>query len=858
MRTMQQVFGDLIGKCVFVYLDDILVFSKTPEEHEQHLRLVLERLKQYNLYARLPKCHFNLPEVEFLGHIVGRGGIRVDPRKVQIVKDWPTPQSQGDVRSFLGLANYFRRFIHAYSVIAKPLHALTGNVKWHPSLWNGACQQAFDLLKHKLCTAPVLAMPDFTKPFEVVADASKVAIGAILLQDGKPISFESRKLTPAECNYDTTEREMVAVIHALTVWRCYLDGMEFTVFSDHEPLKYLSTKPSLTPRQVRWSQFMERFNYKWEYRAGRLNAADPLSRAPHSSINGSGMGTITGYAVAPVHLAAIATSDKSVTYPPPPPMTEADVRRDWVEQIKEAYTADDSLVALQKRKQVVYKDGLYYHAHKQQLIYMPHSLRVKCLEELHDTPFSGHKGKAKTFHAVTRLYWWPGMAKDIASFVKTCLHCQRSKASNAKPTGLLQPLPVPQDRWSEVTMDFITGLPCTPRGYDAVMVMCDRLSKMVHFAPCHKETDTPEVAKLFIKHVFANHGLPDICISDRDTRFTSNLWQDLQQQLGTKHRLSTAFHPQTDGQTERVNRVLEEYLRSFVNSAQSDWDEWLPLAEFAYNNSWHETIGTTPFYMNYGKHPKLPSGPSGPARFPAVDTLVTTIQDVVTAAKRRLQAANDRAKRYADEHRSELKLTQGQQVMLSTKFIKLKVPGDNKLLPKYVGPFTIKEVLGDVTYRLDLPVSMKCHNVFHVSLLKPYHAGGREQPAPPPFEFDDEEGLWYEVDCALDHRHVKRGRKHVLQYLVSFKGQDASHNQWCDACGVTKLTKDEYHSRTGTTPNTAKTDKRKKRSVKQSPTVPSTSADVAPQAQHVSQIPVSKPTKSRYGRVRHKNKRFSA
>jgi len=318
MRTMQQVFGDCFGKFVFVYLDDILVFSKTPEEHLQHLQLVLERLQQYKLYARLSKCHFNLPEVEFLGHIVGRKGISVDPRKVQIIKDWPTPQSQSDVRSFLGLANYFRRFIHAYSTITSPLHALTGNVKWHPSLWTGACQQAFDLLKHKLSTAPVLAMPDFNKPFQIVADASLTAIGAILLQDDRPIAFESRKLSPAESNYDTTEREMTAVIHALRVWRCYLDGNSFTIFSDHEPLKYLRTKPSLSPRQVRWSQTMEHFNYTWEYRAGRLNAADPLSRAPHSSPTGSGMGNITGTSVSnndDLRLAAAKRKGKKKTQP---------------------------------------------------------------------------------------------------------------------------------------------------------------------------------------------------------------------------------------------------------------------------------------------------------------------------------------------------------------------------------------------------------------------------------------------------------------------------------------------------------------------------------------------------------------
>ena len=331
-KAMTDLFGDMIGKSIMVYLDDILVFSRTPEEHAHTLRTVLQRLRDNKLYVRQHKCHFNLPEVEFLGHIVGRDGIKVDPRKVHIIKDWPTPKSKKELQSFLGLANYFRRFIHAHSSICRPLHALTGeNVKWHTGIWTGECQRAFDLLKAKLSSAPVLTMPDYTKDapeFEVVADASNFAVGAILLQGGRPIAFESRRLTPAERNYDTTEREMVAVIHALTVWRCYLDAAPLTIFSDHQPLKYLSTKPSLTPRQIRWSQFMEQFNYKWEYRVGRLNAADPLSRAQHGPVEGTGTHNITGYQP-DLKLAAAALTDY-----PPPPFTAEEKQASWLDKIK--------------------------------------------------------------------------------------------------------------------------------------------------------------------------------------------------------------------------------------------------------------------------------------------------------------------------------------------------------------------------------------------------------------------------------------------------------------------------------------------------------------------------------------------
>lgn len=804
MRAMTEVFRDMIGKFVHIYLDDILVYSKTPEEHEQHLEAVLQKLQEYNLYARLEKCNFNMPEVLFLGHMVGREGIRVDPRKVEIVRTWPTPTNQTELRSFLGLANYFRRFVHAYFSITKPLHALTGKAKWHAESWTSQCQEAFDLLKEKLTTAPTLAMPDFSDTaakFQIIADASTTAIGAILLQDEQPIAFESKKLTPAECNYDTTEREVLAVIHALKIWRCYIDQRHVCIYSDHEPLRYLRTKPSLTPRQVRWSQFLEAFEYTWEFRQGRLNAADPLSRAPHSSYTGCTPSSITGQPDSgPVDAHLAAVSDAKTFHYPPPPATTEEKHRDWLESIKAAYKTDQALPALLRKQQVFEDCGLYYSTKNNTLIYVPVALRLPCLEQYHDAPYSGHKGTAKTTSAVQQAYWWPGITADTAKYVKTCLMCQRNKASTQKPAGLLQPLEVPADRWSEVTMDFITGLPCTPRAHDAIMVVCDRLTKFVRFIPCTKETDTAEVAALFIKNVFAEHGMPDRIITDRDTRFTSLLWQDLQQQLGCTHKLSTSFHPQTDGQTERVNRVLEEYLRHYVNSTQSDWDSWLPLAQFAYNNSWHEAIGTTPFYMNYLKHPSLPHRTAGPAKFPVVDAMVTRMDGIVQKAKQRLEAARQRAKHYADKHRADVVLTEGQEVMLSTKYIQLKVPGVNKLLPKYVGPFKVAKVLSDVSYKLELPACMRCHPVFHLSLLKPYHKDSRHQPAPPPFEFDEEEGLWYEIDGCLNHRTLRRGRKSVLQYLVSFKGHDASHNQWCDADGVTQLAKNEYHSRTGTTP----------------------------------------------------------
>jgi len=252
-------------------------------------------------------------------------------------------------------------------------------------------------------------------------------------------------------------------------------------------------------------------------------------------------------------------------------------------------------------------------------------------------------------------------------------------------------------------MDSITGLPATPTGYDAVMVFCDRLTKMVHFAACTTETDAPQAAKLFVDHVIAQHGFPEAIISDRDTRFTSHFWRALMRQLGLKLKMSTAFHPQTDGQTGRVNRVLEEYLRHFVNPSHDDWADWLPLAEFAYNNSVHEAVKATPFYLNYGRQPRTPDQIIPSDEVPAADDFAQHMTDIIAKAKVHLEQARDRARKIADRSRRDKQFAVNDMVLLSTRNIHLVTPGTNKLLPKYLGPFKVLDVLSPVTYRLQLP-----------------------------------------------------------------------------------------------------------------------------------------------------------
>ena len=472
----------------------------------------------------------------------------MDPSKVKAIVDWPSPlQNVRDVRSFLGLAGYYRRFVKGFSQLAAPLTELLKNdVEFN---WSKAQQTAFDTLKKAITSAPILISPDPTKPYVVITDASGFAAGAILQQDhGKglqPIAFMSKKLNAAENNYPVHEQELLAIILALREWRHYLHGTTFEVVTDHMSLKHFLSQPTLSARQARWSEFMQQFDMKIVHRPGKLNeAADALSRRPDHQ-------QVVLNAVSSINL------DHSV-----------------IESIKATYDADEELKEqLQTDQTISQRDGLVFkNRHR---IYVPNvsEIRGKLLMEYHDIPLSGHVGIHKVYERLRRHWYWPKMKETVVDYVRSCSQCQQNKASNQKPIGLLKPLPIPEKRWQQVTIDLITQLPKTKNGNDAIVVFVDKLTKMVHYAPTTTNIDAVGMAKLFLHNIVRLHGVPESIVSDRDPRFTSNFWKSLWTQLGTKLHISTAFHPHSDGQTERANRTLEEGLRAYVSMRHDDWDE---------------------------------------------------------------------------------------------------------------------------------------------------------------------------------------------------------------------------------------------------------------------------------------------
>ncbi|GAU47013.1 hypothetical protein TSUD_403230 [Trifolium subterraneum] len=503
MEYMNRIFHSFLDKFVVVLIDDILVYSKSEEEHKEHLRIVLQVLKEKKLYAKLSKCEFWLKEVSFLGHIISSGSIAVDPVMVDTVMKWGTPESVSEIRSFLGLDGYYRRFIEGFSKMALPLTSLTRKDK--AFVWDEKCEKSFQELKKKLTTAPVLVLPDAKESFVVYCDASKLGLCGVLMQKGKVVAYASRQLKVHEKNYPTHDLELAAVVFALKVWRHYLFGSRFEVFSDHKSLRYLFDQKELNMRQRRWLEFLKDYDFELSYHPGNANVVtDALSRKS-------------------LHMSSLMAKELEL-----------------IEEFR-----DLSLVCEVTSNSV-----------KLGMLKLTNPFLEK-IRECHKSGLSIHPGLVKMYHDLKKLFWWPRMKNKIAEYV--------------------------------IAMDFVGGLPKTAKGNEVIWVVVDRLTKSAHLIAIKSETLVPRLAEIYVEQIIE---IP---------RFTSRFWESLQEELGTKLRLSSAYHPQTDGQSERTIQSLEDLLRACVLEQGESWDSCFPLIEFTYNNSFHSSIGMAPFEALYGR-----------------------------------------------------------------------------------------------------------------------------------------------------------------------------------------------------------------------------------------------------------------
>ena len=825
---MNDIFRDILDVSVIVFLDDIMIFSENPEDHVAHVREVLRRLKEHKLYSKLSKCEFHRSTVEFLGFIITPEGVKMDESKVKSILEWERPTSVKDIQSFLGFANFYRRFIPNFSAVVSPITKLLR--KGAKFEWTEETDKAFEHLKSLFVSDQILIHPDQTKPFVVETDASNYALGCVLSQmhtDGRlhPCAFYSRSLNDHERNYDIHDKELLAIKVAFEQWRHLLEGAthEITVLTDHRNLEYFQTKAKiLNQRHARWATFLSRFRFVLTYRPGTKNGkSDALSRRSDYRPEGGEMlrnpdteATIlqkanfsptTTISAASLGIDAdnqsdteAPSSDQSnteaitlheMTLSTIGAATSCSFSTDFSGKLQGAMATDPLAVALRQHwaeatnrkifelltpQQVsqLWEEGSYILRGKR--IYIPSSLRVEVLQSRHDDPAAGHYGVARSTELVTRDYWWPGLQSDVEQFVRSCDTCGRAKAPRHRKFGELQPLPTPEHPWESISMDFITDLPIS-EGHTAILVVVDRLTKMSHFIPLAQLPTAEQTAESVVRNVFKLHGLPKTIISDRGPQFASKFWQRFMELLGVKVKLSTAFHPETDGQTERVNQTLEQYLRCFVNYQQDNWAALLPLAEFTYNNTLHASTRHSPFFANYGRHPSFDPRIPGEIRVPQAEDRITSIAQALEELKQHLQRAKDTYKYYADKKRQPGPDFQvGDEVWLLSRNVSTARPS-KKLDNKRLGPFAIDQKLSEHVYRLDLPPTLGIHPVFHVSLLEPHVRNcfpNRDQPPPPPVIVEGE--LEYEVNEILDSR-VTRGK---VYYLVDWKGYGPEDRSW--------------------------------------------------------------------------------
>ena len=582
-----------------IYMDDLAIGAHSTEDLDHKVHLILKWFRSLNLSLKLSKCEFDKAEIEFLGMIVGSGCIHMDPAKLSAIATWPPLKSVKAVCALLGFCNFYRKFIPGFSNIIAPLTALTH--KNYPWMWGPPQQTAFTTLLSHFQTAPVLHLPDVQQPFVVMTDASLLASGRILMQqdsnsDLHPCTYLSQTFSPVERNYDVYDRELLAIIHALDHWRHYLQGTRHpvTLLTNHKNLTYFCQPQRLSRCQARWMMFLQDFNLHFVHVPGTaMGPADALSHLPNPDLSSDNI---------------------DITLLPDDPLISA-IDTTLVDNIQSSSVTDPLVVtALQNLSQgspLFPRSSLSdWHFDGSQLyfkncLYIPAAARHDLISSVHTSLASGHGGFFCTYSSLSCNYWWLGMSSFIRCFVASCALCQQMKVNTHTTSPALSPLSSSCTHpFQQLSVDLVTGL-LPSLGFDLLLVMVNHgLSKGVILTLCSKDIDAKGVAELFFKHVFLHFGLHDCLISGCSPQFTSAFTMELAHILGYDLKLSTAYHPQTNGETERVNQEIEMYLYIFCQGQPNSWAEFVPMAEFTHNSATHSSTQKSPFSLILGYEPR--------------------------------------------------------------------------------------------------------------------------------------------------------------------------------------------------------------------------------------------------------------
>ena len=591
--TFQRAMSYALRGCedyTAVYIDDVLIFSRTVEEHLVHLKHVFQCLQKQAYHIRLAKCKFMTNHVKFLGHILTDKGIQAkENRQRDLDMFLPPFDTPKKVRSFLGLIMWYKSFIPHVSTLAAPLFPLTSAKK--KIQWTQEASQAVESLKKAVLSAPTLVRFDRTLPTRVTTDASLVGIGAVLEQlsanEWRPVAFWSRKLKDPETRYSATDIEWLAVVEAVTlIWRHFLEDIPFEIRSDHKALERKLHKsahdPPISHRQARWIERLMPFALTFKYIPGIENhVADALSRYPHTiQLNTvTVMHTLLAGLLPRIKIAA----ERDGLY--------REAVRSCANGTNTRFRMEEGILILGESK-----------------VYIPNdeSIRTLLLSEAHDTIFGGHFGIEKTLEKLKRYWYWPAMTRDVEDYIKSCTICQKTKHPTRKAAGLLKPI-LADNPWQIVTMDFVSGLaPGKLTGNTACLVIVDKFSKYTILESVPANIDAEETADVFLKRVVSQFGIPEKVITDRGPQFTATWWKRILEFLASKSALATSHHPQTDGQTERAIQTFLRLIRAFAFEQQNQWEELLPMFQFSLNDAYCESTGSTPFRVLFGSDPISP------------------------------------------------------------------------------------------------------------------------------------------------------------------------------------------------------------------------------------------------------------
>ena len=838
---MNYVFSPYIGRFLDVYLDDVIIYSETLDDHVKHCKLAIDILRKEKLYLSKKKLRFLPDELKLLGRIIDLDGIKMDPEKVDDVLAWKTPTNRDLLRGFIGSVGYLADDIPNIRIPLGILSAITGDKV--PFRWTHTEHRAFEEAKNLVHAArnhsrhPITYGPNAEQVW-MVTDGCLTGIAGVVSQGSnwktaKVAAFYSAKLNSAQRNYPVHEIEMLAGVETMLRHRDILQGVHFNWITDHKGLIHLLNQKNVSGRQARWLEKISSFVFKVEYAAGSENLlADALSRMYSNDCRGTerARSEFTSFDIMdedPVEiggeLTLLAGMEAIVATHKPPRSKKLlgaetgrpETSREFAQRMKEqfvlrgprepteggkestkenllpsnnghAISSDNALddldhdrdnnssepkeasipipeatlvnaleteaglnlpkelkgqyqndpafkMIMDKPKDFrnfeVKDDLIYLKLNGKNLLCIPkilikeRSVHELIIAEAHS--ILAHLGASKTLNYLRDHVWWKTMVTDTQAYCGTCVTCKRSKPDNQKPYGLLNPLATPAEPWESIGVDFVGPLPLSHNRdgeYDSIAVVICLLTSMVEIMPSHTTYKAKDIAEMMFENVYKHHGLPKTIVSDRDSLFTSTFWERLNELIGIKLRMSSAYHPQTDGATERVNRTVTQMLRQCINPKQKDWVSKLPAIQFAINSARSESTGYTPFFLNNGRMPRVMVWNSAkPTEFSNVREFAQKKKLALISAHDSIISARIKQIRHANRKRQPVPFELGDFVYLSTKYITFSKGLARKLIPKYIGPYKIIQDFNNQSFKLELPMHLKkrgVHDVFHSSLLR--------------------------------------------------------------------------------------------------------------------------------------------